>query len=62
VKRYEEHLGKLLAAIGPAGYRAIGPPIWARYNPPFVPPFMRHNEVLVPVAPGTEKPTAEGSE
>lgn len=27
-----------------------GEPIWARYNPPFMPWFLRRNEILVPVA------------
>ncbi len=27
-----------------------GEPIWARYNPPFTPWFLRRNEVLIPVA------------
>ena len=28
-----------------------GPPLYAYYNPPWTPWFLRHNEVLVPVAP-----------
>jgi hypothetical protein len=26
-----------------------GDPVWARYNPPFVPWFLRRNEILIPV-------------
>lgn len=29
-----------------------GEAIWARYNPPFTPWFMRRNEILIPVAAG----------
>lgn len=28
---------------------ADGQPIWARYNPPFTPWFLRHNEIMIPV-------------
>jgi len=27
-----------------------GEPVWARYNAPFTPWFLRRNEVLIPVA------------
>ena len=30
--------------------RTVGEPIWARYNPPFMPWFLRRNEILMPVA------------
>jgi hypothetical protein len=31
------------------GYDPAGEDIFARYNPPFMPFFMRRNEVLIPV-------------
>ena len=31
---------------------AVGEPIWARYDPPFMPWFLRTNEILVDLAPG----------
>ena len=31
------------------GLRIAGDPVWARYNPPFAPWFLRRNEILVPV-------------
>ncbi|MEJ2098333.1 MAG: heme-binding protein, partial [Deltaproteobacteria bacterium] len=24
-------------------------PVWARYNPPFLPWFLRRNEIIIPV-------------
>jgi hypothetical protein len=41
----------LRTAIGKAGLTAVGEPIVARYNAPFVPPFLRRNEVWLNVAP-----------
>ena len=32
----------------------VGDPIWARYNPPFTPWFLRRNEILIPVNTGTD--------
>jgi hypothetical protein len=34
------------------GVVAHGEPIWARYDPPWKPWFLRHNEVLIPVEAG----------
>jgi effector-binding domain-containing protein len=31
------------------GLTIVGDPIWARYNPPFTPWFLRRNEILIPV-------------
>jgi len=39
----------LLSAIGAIGARRIGNPVLMRYNPPFVPGFLRRNEVAVEV-------------
>ncbi len=48
-ERYRENEKILLSAIEQEGLRGIGPPVFARYNPPFIPSFMRRNEVLVEV-------------
>jgi hypothetical protein len=48
--RYREHEAALRAALAREGLRAVGEPIWARYNAPFVPWFLRRNEVLIEVA------------
>ena len=47
--RYDVHEQKLFAWIDEMGWKHIGTPVWARYNPPFMPWFMRRNEILIPV-------------
>jgi hypothetical protein len=42
---YDEHLGKLRAALSAAGLEAVGEPVLARYNGPWTPWFMRRNEI-----------------
>lgn len=46
---YLKHEAELLDAIKAAGYETVGRPEWARYNPPFMPWFLRRNEVMVEV-------------
>lgn len=48
-KKYLEHLAKLNEWIDGKGYERLGEPVWARYDAPFKPWFMRRNEILVPV-------------
>ena len=48
-KRYENHATKLTDWISLKGWKIVGDPVWARYNPPFMPWFMRRNEILIPV-------------
>ena len=48
-KRYEDHETKLKDWISTKGWLIIGDPVWARYNPPFMPWFMRRNEIIIPV-------------
>ncbi len=50
-ERYLEKLAELKAAMEKAGLRAVGEPVWARYDPPFMPWFLRTNEILIEVAP-----------
>lgn len=47
--REVEALGALLAA---RHLTPVGPPSLAQYNPPWIPGFMRRNEILLPVAAG----------
>jgi SOUL heme-binding protein len=42
---YEEHLAKLRAALEKAGVATEAEPVLARYNAPFIPWFMRRNEI-----------------
>lgn len=53
---YTRNKADLNAWINKNGYRVIGEPVWARYNPPFMPWFLRRNEVLIPI----EIPANEG--
>ena len=49
-KNYRESEAALKAWIQEQGLTVTGEPVWARYNPPFTPWFMRRNEILIPVA------------
>lgn len=55
---YREQEAALLAAVRAAGLQATAPPVYARYNAPFVPWFMRRNEVLVQVRDEPPRPAA----
>ncbi len=49
-KRYEEHLSVLKEAMKSQDkWRPEGEEIWARYDPPFKPWFLRTNEIMMPV-------------
>ena len=47
--RYEEQGKRLKELIRRQGLKIVGEPVFARYNPPFMPWFLRRNEVLIPV-------------
>lgn len=47
---YKKNKIKLENWIQTEGLTVTGPPIWARYNAPFVPWFLRRNEILIPIA------------
>jgi hypothetical protein len=42
---YDEHLALLKATLDAAGVATQGEPVLARYNPPFMPWFLRRNEI-----------------
>jgi len=46
---YEENRALLEEYIQKRGLTKTGEPIWARYDPPFMPWFLRRNEVLIPI-------------
>ena len=50
VKTYEENLKRLKARLAKnEKWIASGNPIWARYDPPWMPSFLRRNEIMLPV-------------
>jgi hypothetical protein len=48
---WHKHRDALLEAVSAAGLTVLGEPRFARFDPPYTPWFLRHNEVLVDVAP-----------
>jgi hypothetical protein len=48
-ERYEDKEQRLKELIRQRGLKIEGEPVFARYNPPFMPWFLRRNEVLIPV-------------
>lgn len=51
-KRFEKKRALLQKHIARRGLRPAGETLFARYNPPFLPPFLRRNEILIPVERG----------
>jgi hypothetical protein len=43
--RYREHLAELEAFLGARRLVAVGAPVYARFDPPFMPWFLRRNEI-----------------
>lgn len=48
-EKYQEKEKNLMEAIRKKGLVSVGPPVFARYNPPFMPSLLRRNEVLIEV-------------
>lgn len=48
-KGYLRHKAELESWVAQRGLRTVGDVVWARYNPPFAPWFVRRNEILVKV-------------
>lgn len=49
-KNFDKYESRLMAALSEANIEPLGVPETAFYNPPFMPPFMRRNEILIEVA------------
>ena len=52
-KGYLKHKAELESRIHKMGLTRVGDAIWARYNSPFMPWFLRRNEILIPINAGT---------
>jgi hypothetical protein len=46
---FEENKALLEDYIQKPGLTNAGEPVWARYDPPFMPWILRRNEVLIPI-------------
>lgn len=47
---YLENKALLQDWIASKNFSEVGEPIWARYNPPIMPWFLRRNEILIPIS------------
>lgn len=54
-KRYFRYKLELESWIHKRGLTVVGDPIWARYNTPFTPWFLRRNEILISIDTSTEE-------
>lgn len=54
--RYQEKLDSLRNWISKKGLAATGEPVFARYNPPIMPWFLRHNEILIDIRTDVAQP------
>ncbi len=50
---YARHLATLHTGIVKAGLKPLGPAVFARYDPPWKPWFLRTNEIMIEVAPAS---------
>jgi len=48
-KLYDKNKARLDDYIQKRGFTVAAEPVWARYDPPFMPWFLRRNEILIPV-------------
>ncbi|WP_341476424.1 heme-binding protein [Arthrobacter glacialis] len=57
-RNFQQHLQMLRIALKETGLISLGTPRLARYDPPFKPWFMRHNEILL----DPEEPSPSGKD
>jgi hypothetical protein len=48
-ENYKEHEALLYQFLMEKGYKVIGEPVWARYDPPFMPWLFRRNEIMIEI-------------
>jgi effector-binding domain-containing protein len=53
-KNYLRYKMELESWIRDRGITIVGAPVWARYNPPFTPWFLRRNEILIPIGAASD--------
>lgn len=51
VEKFDEKARALVEEVKAKGLTPSGEPVYARYDPPWTPWFLRRNEILVPVGP-----------
>ena len=56
---YLQNEKSLRSALEARGVQTIGRPVLARYNSPFSLPFMRRNEVMIEIVPGSAQGVVE---
>ena len=50
-EKVSDNMRKLKGFVEQQGYQVSGPPVYAFYDPPFIPWFLRDNEILLPIEP-----------
>lgn len=58
---YQRHLQSLRIALREAGLASIGTPRFARFDPPFKPWFLRHNEIVLDIKEPDQGGTGYGT-
>ena len=48
-RNYEKHLAELRSAVDQVKLEVVGEPVYSRYDPPFMPFFLRRNEIWLPI-------------
>ena len=48
-ENYSEHAKELFDFLNKNNHEIVGEPIWSRYNAPFMPWFLRRNEIMVEI-------------
>jgi len=48
-ENYDEHKKELYSFLSEKSYKIVGNPLWARYDPPFMPWLFRRNEIMVEI-------------